>query len=688
MRARTRATIVVGAVICGLFAGCKVDPTGMNIGADNGVTVRMNFSRPDFYAAPFPSDDLLGSDGKPQLSGFPNPRHVSIATQSLALVSRDAHGFAATAGIFFSLSAALPVAHLPTLSESVSASAKVFLMDVDAASPTHLARTPVSVAFEVDGGPYGAPNLLSLVPFQGAPLRPHTRYAAVVMREVASPALSVSNELAQIQAGNAPPGMSREVLAEYRASISALAGAGVDANEIAGLSVFTTDSPLDVMKKVVDDMLSRPLPTPTAFSKTDTFDDYCVYASTIDMPDYQSGAAPFMTEGGDWLFDATGKPILQRTETAKLVITIPRTAIPAHGFPATVLIRTGAGGDRPLVDRGTQATNGGPAITSGTGPALQFARAGYAGIQIDGPLGGLRNTTNADEQFLIFNVFNGAALRDNVRESAAEIVLLAHILPSIHIDVSDCDGATGGHATFDTSTLALMGHSMGASIAPLALAFEPTYGAAVLSGAGASWIENVMWKQHPLDVRPDLEILLGYAGRRMLTDHDPVLSLLQWAAEPADSQIYASRVVTEPFEGSHAKHILMVQGIVDHYIMPNIANALSVPLHLDIAGPELDSITPEIAAQMAFSSTFQFSGARAISFPVTANYPLTGLFNNTTTLVLTQQRADGIEDGHEVVFQTEAPKYEYKCFLESLRRGAPIVPDGAGMTADAPCPQH
>jgi hypothetical protein len=36
---------------------------------------------------------------------------------------------------------------------------------------------------------------------------------------------------------------------------------------------------------------------------------------------------------------------------------------------------------------------GGAAVTPGTGPALYFAREGFAGLEVDGPLGGLRNTT-------------------------------------------------------------------------------------------------------------------------------------------------------------------------------------------------------------------------------------------------------------------------------------------------------
>ena len=61
--------------------------------------------------------------------------------------------------------------------------------------------------------------------------------------------------------------------------------------------------------------------------------------------------------GGMWEFDTAGKPILQRTETAGVIVTVPRGPMPAQGWPIVHFIRTGGGGNRPLVDRGPQAAN-------------------------------------------------------------------------------------------------------------------------------------------------------------------------------------------------------------------------------------------------------------------------------------------------------------------------------------------
>ena len=148
-------------------------------------------------------------------------------------------------------------------------------------------------------------------------------------------------------------------------------------------------------------MLAKP-PVPTAqFTPNEVFSDFCVYSTTISMPEYQGGVPPYSDSGGGWVFDASGAPVLQRNEPANFVVTVPRAPMPSAGYPMVVFSRTGGGGDRPLVDRGVQGVTNGPPLVPGTGPALYFANVGFAGASIDGPLGGLRNTTNGNEDFLI-----------------------------------------------------------------------------------------------------------------------------------------------------------------------------------------------------------------------------------------------------------------------------------------------
>lgn len=96
----------------------------------------------------------------------------------------------------------------------------------------------------------------------------------------------------------------------------------------------------------------------------------------------------------------------------------------------------------------------------------------------------------------------------------------------------------------------------------------------------------------------------------------------------------------------------------------------SLSLGLDLAGPALDGSVPEIAGFPPLSSLLGFSGRGVVPLPASSNV------GGKVTAVVTQHAEDGVADGHEVVFQTEAPKEQYRCFLKGLRMGLPVVPAG------------
>jgi hypothetical protein len=641
-----------------------------------GTQVKMDFARGSLWDAPFPSDELR-HDGGVSVTGFDTHGNALVGT--VVAIARKTPGFATSAGVFFSLTAPIDPSGLPDLRGSVADDSAVLLYELQ--GPTPGRRIPLEVGFATDGGTYGAANQLVLLPFQGIPLSPAATYAAIVRRslkDATGSALGVSLALAELISGRTPDNLDDAAAREYQQAITQLDAAGITHDTLAGLAVFTTQEPTAQMSVFRDAILSQPVPQlDTPFALTDTFDDYCVYSSTIAMPSYQSGVSPFQSTGGAWQVDTSGAPILQHAETAHVTVTVPRAPPPGpKGYGVVNFIGTGAGGDRPLVDRGPQGTTGGPPLVPGTGPALHLAHAGYVGFTIDGPIEGLRNTTGGDEDTLFVNFNNLPALRDNFRESALELTFDVKLLKAgvLQPDVSDCPGATAPLA-LDLDHLVLMGHSLGASVLPLAAGVEPAYGAIVLSGSGGSWIENVLYKEKPVVIRPLAELLAGEQTGAM-TRFDPVLSFVQWAAECADAPVYETRLIQSPPAGAPKRQVFMVQGIVDHYILPRIANASSVSLGLDLAGPALDD-NPEYVDQQRALDVLPLVGRGAISLPASNN--VAGV-----TGVLVQHPEDGIEDGHEVLFQTEAPKHQYRCFLQSWLSGTPTVPvDGP---ADAGCP--
>ena len=454
----------------------------------------------------------------------------------------------------------------------------------------------------------------------------------------------------------------------YVEGIEALEELGQDARDVAGLAVFRTQDPLEELRLVVEDMHRHAPGLDGPLELAEQFDDYCVYNSTISMPVYQRGEPPFRTTGGDLVFE-NGRPVRQGTERANVVLTVPRGEAPVDGWPVAVFVRTGGGGDRPLVDRGVRPGPDEEPEVPGSGPARDLAWAGFAAISVDGPHGGLRNVTGGDEQFLMFNVLNPAAMRDNVRQSAAELTLLPDLLDELEVDAGGCGGSKAG---FDGEHIAIIGHSMGATIAPLTLATQPRYGAAVLSGFGGSWVMNIVHKRSPLDVRPLAEGILGYP-QDTLTEHDPALGLLQLAGESADPPV-ASHVLSARDE---PVHVYMAQGIVDSYILPPIANAGALSLGLDLAGDALDAEHAELASYVPLDERLPLVGGRRLELPVSGS-------DGGRTAVVVQHAEDAVEDGHEVYFQTEGPKHQARCFLQTwVRDGVPTVPV-AGRETD-PC---
>jgi hypothetical protein len=634
----------------------------------SGTTVQMDFTRSrGFYTAPFPSDDLQNADGSIRIAGYPNPDKIKFVVSTLKVIQDDVKGFGLSSGVFMTLSGEPDRARLPDIFSSIEADSPVFLMGVGAGAMDFGKRYPVDVSFAADGGPFGAPNLLSMLPLQGVPLLPKSTYAAVVLRSLRDnhgKRLGVSTAMQSLADGKRPKDLDAATFAKYKDALAALQANGVNPHGIAGLAVFTTGDPAAQMGVFRDAVLALPRPQPeTAFALQNTFANFCVYHSTFQMPVYQDGTPPFDSTGGKWVVDADGKPVLHGTERANVFVTVPRKPMPADGYPAVVVIRTG--GD-PLINRGVHPVAHEPSVTEGTGPAWEFAKEGFAGITVDGPHGGLRNVSKGDEQLLMFNFLNPPAMRDNVRQTALETILIGNMMQDLSFDTSDCAGSAST-VHFDGNKLALMGHSMGATVAQPTLAFEPKFKAVILSGSGSSWIENLVHKKKPLDVKKTAEILLTYGKySRHLDEYDPVVSLAQWAGDPSDGPAY-NRLVKD-------RHILMLQGIVDHYILPSIANTTSLTLGLDLGGTPLDGTVDEIKSFRTLESLFPFYGGKQVKYPVSLNH-------GKGTAVVVQYPEDGIEDGHEVAFQTEAPKRQYRCFLRTFAAaGTPVVDDPKSPT--------
>lgn len=605
--------------------------------------------RVSFYDAPVPAPDLLAS-GHPDLTLF--PREMGGFVDGLVALTETTDGASLAGSVFFALTAPLP--------EGALAKLEATFIDLDDQT-----TRPARLGFELDGGPHGAPNLLSAQPIQGLALLPGRRYAlAVYMAPELRSTLGRPALFADLLAGRETPGFDAE---PWKPALAAARASNPDESSLFALTTFTTQRTTDGLMTFLEAARTHPMTVSTP-TRLETHDRFCVYRADLELPDFQHGPLPYANPGeGVWRM-SEGVPELARMSRSRLFITVPRNTVPDSGAPFVVFIRTGGGGDRPLIDRGPRGVaHGEPIVPTGTGPAMHIAAAGFAALTWDGPHGGPdRNPSGQDEQFLMFNVLNLAGTRDSIRQTALEAVLVRELAATLTLDTHDCDGASET-IRFDMTRTAIMGHSMGAWVAPLALAASGTadgvggFGSAILSGAGSGWMPNIVYKKSPLDVRPLAEALLGYTmlGRE-LTMRDPVLTLLQWAGETADPQSYAHLARPQ-------RNILMIEGIVDTYILPPISQGTSLGLHLDLAGPAMDHADPRLSAFEPLVDLLPLAGLAQAATPLRDN-------RQGYTAAVVHAPGDTIEDGHEAAFQTPGPKHQYRCFLETLvRDGVPTL---------------
>lgn len=625
----------------------------------------------EFTTLPWPNDIRLDPDGTVSLRGF--PADSPIVTQYLQVIDAEAKGWGTNAGIFFRFDAPIDPATLPaTPVDTLSPGASAYLVDIDAASPTLGQRVPLEVRYRDAPGTYIGPHSLVLLPVPGFTLRPGTTYAALLTRGIRDAAGQPCRRDIDLVRVLSSATQEDPVLEAARAAYAPLRRyldeAGIAPTDILNAAVFTTQVVVEEMR-ALRQAVYRDLPTPPAapadLAFTGSGAGYHVYEGTYEAPIYQAGEPPYSRDGGGFVFDANGRPVLQRTEPVRFALSVPVGPMPAAGWPV-VLYAHGTGGSyRSHISGGTAED-----LARIYRDGRLVGRAAVIGI--DQVLHGTRcgeGTCNPDLDF--FNFQNPVAGRDNVRQGALDNVQLLRLVKAMNLPAAP---GTGAPLRFDPSRIFFMGHSQGGLTGPPFLAVEPEIPLAVLSGAGGHMILSLLSKTEPVDIPELLTLLLNESDP--VDRFHPVLSLIQLFIEPADPLNYGRHFVDEPVPGVAPKQIFLSQGLVDHYTPPMLTEALAVVVGLDLVGPFLEP-TPSLALRDAMRA----AGAGVPPDPaVIAAYaplgrPVSGnLAGGTVTGVLAQYTAWGDADGHYVLFDNPAGNRDYPLFLGTfLEDGLPAV---------------
>ena len=623
-----------------------------------------------FFDHPWPSDLRREADGSVRLEGFINPRESALIKKYQGQFRGRLFGFSPAGAGYLGFTNALDLATLPVdAAASLLPTSTLQLVDVDDKSPELGTRKPIVWRYrDKIGDYYTVPHTLAWMPLIGNPLRPKTRYAIVVTRalkSVAGAAFSPTESLAQVvtpTSSSSPPVAA--LAAQWKPAVDALDKAGVPRDRIAQLSIFTTSDPTAELLKVAEDARSLPPPKVTDLKAQGSDPAYDRYTGNYSgSPDYQVGVVPFNVDGGNFVFDAAGKPIKQRDFSLRFLLAVPnadKCPMPTGGYPI-ILYAHGTGGDFSSFD--------------GDGTARALAQQCVASMGIDQIFHGIRPGAPPDGDpnkeskisLLFFNVSNGLAACTNPRQAAIDEVARARLVSTGGLVVSAAVSKTGSAIAFDPKRIGFFGHSQGGLNGPLMLAVDDQLRGGVLSGAGSDISYSLLAKTKP---EPSVAgLVTAFSGIQVenldeLNELHPLLSLIQLFIDPADPVHYYAALNRAPFAGHKAKSILMTEGVNadgtgDSFAPPRTIEAGAIAGHFPLLSPVVRDV-PELT----------LAGLSTAKDPLSGN----GAGGNTTIALAQFVPPKGV-DGHFVVFHVPQATSLAAKFCASLlgSDGAPTM---------------
>ena len=638
-----------------LFCACASDDVdvdasvdgdvGSDVGDDVGdargpVRARLDFAG-GFFDAPFPIDTRRRADGSLRVSDLPD-RGNGLVGQLVDLLENGREGFATNAAIFVPFDGPLDPSSFPDVEGSLETDASVFLVDLEAGT-----RIPIEVE-QSFGDTFTADHTLVALPFPGAVLRPRTLHALVVTDAVRSDSgVERADALVELSEGRVPAG-AEDVADAFARLFARVDASPLTRDQVVGATVFTTGDPFSRLRRARDDAAAA---EPAAISNVallEEFDDYCALGATLQMPVYQRGPVPYREPpSGALVTDASGALELQRSEPVELVLTLPKTPMPAEGYPL-VFYAAGSGGvARQVIDRTERALGD----TTGQGPALHYARQGIAAAGFAAPLSGDRSPDESDGTLHFWNFQNLGAFRGNLEQAAIDITSVIHAIEDLRVDATLCPGNTG-EARYDASRFFLHGHSTGGTIASIAIALEPRLQAAVISGSGGSWIYNVAHSTVELGEGVLLRLAVFAATQLGRVADDPTrfdidLTLFQTAL--ASFEVMSWGRITA-LETTVPRDVLFIGGVVDTFHEPRLINAQGMSLGATMALP---------AAEPTWDREFALVGLGGAEPPLSANV------NGATVVMLQREETREGINGHYVPFEHDDVKQRFACFIAS-----------------------
>lgn len=642
-----------------------------------------NWNKADtFFNFPWPSELRTTAEGRPNLTGFPNPKD-NVLVSNLLKTAGDRPGFPVSPVGYFQFDEAIAKR---TLKDVIKADPKasLLLIDVDPQSRERGQLFPL-VASVMESGTYVPKHTLAVTPVPGVVVRANRLYAFVVMRsfnDAQGKPLGVPKALNQLKAGKAPDGAKGEALQSLYASLwETLQQKDINVADVAAATVFRTGDVVADLETLTQKLAAKhdlSIQDVTLAPEGDQ-PGFCVLAGTIEQPQFQRGSPPYPDQG---LFemDGQGIPKVQRTIKVPVILSIPKKTMPKDGYPLMLFLHGSGGRSRDIVDRGRITKSKGPK-TPGDGPARMLAMYGIAGAGSAMPINPERVPGAQSRAYL--NVGNLSAYRDTFRQGTFETYFFISALLKLRIKpevLAACKGPTlpSGNTEFRFSekNLALMGQSMGSQYAAMIGAIDKRLKALIPSGAGGHWSYFIVNSGNDLLNPQLLQTLLD--SQEALSFVHPVLHMLHMSWDVADPLTCGARVAHDPLPGHSPRQIYLPMGQSDSFFPEDILDIMAIGYGVQQAGKEVWPETQKLLAWIGMEGI--------ASYPIANNRKSLGKESKAFTGVTVQYAPDSVTgEGHYVTFQLDDARFQYACFLDTLfRTGTAVVPQG-GKPGD-PCP--
>lgn len=635
----------------------------------------------DFFRLPFPNDVRL-TGGSPDLSGFPTPGDDLLGVDPVQLyvdrIESEHTGWGTEPKVLFRFSGQID--HSSFVSDEAKLEGRIRIVDVTPgiAEADRDDNGGWMIYYTTDRSNYVCNNWFGVSRGLGAPLRPGHTYAFILTtggRDSEGRSIERAENLEALLADEAPgdPVLAEaypayEPLRDYLAADNGNdeGRLDLDVDDVLNATVITVADHLETMRELAsavgaadapqardwvrcDDEAESPCPDAEGDRACGTGSaSYDEYHALVELPIFQEGTAPYLTEGGT--IDTTG-PV--RTEGVCMSLTVPKGVPPNNGWPLVVFAHGTGGNFRSHVNDQvagalSEATDDHP---------IPFAVLGIDQVE-HGPR---RGDSGESPENLFFNFLNPDAARGNPLQGAADQLSLFELAQGLTIP-GDVTG--GDPVAINSSRVVFYGHSQGSTHGSLMLPYSEFPGA-VLSGNGAGLRYSLLSKTREANVSRAVPIALWDAapdGTLKMGQWHPALGILQQWIDAADPYNFAEIATVRPESGQTPHHIFQTYGMDDSFSPPQTLFAYALAARLENA-PLPAGVDPD--------DDNQHSGLSPEANPLNGNRTIQGA---KYTLAMRQYEPTNDSDGHFVAFDVGIANRDVVDFLFALsQREIPTV---------------